>query len=110
MRRSMPSKRASRPAKRISSPENRVSSAPRRVSMPEKRCCSSRISAVSPKSRPPTNSSVTVSSLMASSPDAAFEADGEEFLRFDRELHRQLLQDVAAEPVDDQRQRILVGE
>src|SRR5438045_433058 len=41
--------------------------------------------------------------------DAAFEADGQELLRLDRELHRQLLQHLFAEPVDDQRQRVFVG-
>src|SRR4051794_32410227 len=42
--------------------------------------------------------------------DAAFEAHREEFLRLDRELHRQFLQDLLAEAVDDQRQGVLVGE
>src|SRR5579862_10045579 len=42
------------------------------------------------------------------SSDAAFEADRQQLLRFDRELHRQFLQDVLAEAVDDQRERVLV--
>src|SRR3954453_4305151 len=40
--------------------------------------------------------------------NAAFKAHGEQFLRLDRELHRQFLQDLLAEAVDDQRQRVLV--
>src|SRR5437588_3003323 len=40
--------------------------------------------------------------------DAAFEADGQQLLRLDRELHRQLLQHLFAEAVDDQRQRVFV--
>src|SRR5260221_5380059 len=51
-----------------------------------------------------------ISSIITGLPDAAFEADREELLRLDRELHRQLLQDVPAEAVDDQGQRVLVGE
>src|SRR6185437_4558654 len=46
----------------------------------------------------------------ATSSDAAFEADGEELLRLDREFHRQLLQHFLAEAVDDQRQRVLGAE
>src|SRR5207248_10542236 len=41
---------------------------------------------------------------------AAFEADREQLLRLDREFHRQLLQHLLAEAVDDERQRILVRE
>ena len=41
------------------------------------------------------------------STDAAFEADAEQFLRLDGELHRQLLQHFLAEAVDDQRDRVL---
>src|SRR3954451_8643022 len=41
-------------------------------------------------------------------PDAAFEAHGEQLLRLDRKLHWQFLEDLLAEAVDDQRQRILV--
>src|SRR5208337_4687019 len=41
------------------------------------------------------------------SSDAAFEADSDQLLRLDRKLHRQLLQDVADKPVDDQRRRLL---
>src|SRR5205823_10310306 len=103
-------KRLSMPVMRLSIAANRASSPSKRASKPSNRCCRSRTSAVRPNSRAPNSSRVMVSSLIASSPDAAFEADGEELLRLDRELHRQLLQDVPAEPVDDQRQRILVGE
>ena len=42
------------------------------------------------------------------SADAAFEADREQLLRLDRELHRQFLQHLLAEAVDDQRQRIFL--
>src|SRR5208282_2804654 len=41
------------------------------------------------------------------SSDAAFEADCDQLLRLDRKLHRQLLQDIADESVDDQRRRLL---
>src|ERR1700730_697547 len=42
--------------------------------------------------------------------DAAFEADGEQLLRFDGQLHGELLQHFLAEAVDDQRQRVLLLE
>src|ERR1700690_1813619 len=42
--------------------------------------------------------------------DAAFEAHGEKLLRLDRELHRQFLQHLFAEAVDDQRQRVFLRE
>jgi hypothetical protein len=42
------------------------------------------------------------------SADAPFETDADEFLRFDRELHRQLLQHLAAEAVDDHRDGLLL--
>ena len=38
---------------------------------------------------------------------AAFEADAEQLLRLDRELHRQLLEDFLAEAVDDHVHRVL---
>src|SRR5208283_1427398 len=38
---------------------------------------------------------------------APFERDRDQLLRFDRELHRQLLQHVPHEAVDDQRRRLL---
>ena len=41
------------------------------------------------------------------SSDTPFKADGEQFLRLDREFHRQFLQHFLAEAVDDQRYRIL---
>ena len=37
--------------------------------------------------------------------DTSFQADPQQLLRFDRELHRQLLQHLAGEAVDDQRDR-----
>src|SRR6476469_8407473 len=40
------------------------------------------------------------------STDRAFEADRDQLLRLDREFHRQLLQHVAHEAVDDQRRRL----
>src|SRR5215472_15061072 len=40
------------------------------------------------------------------SADTAFQADADQLLRLDRELHRQLLQDLLAEAVDDQRYSI----
>src|SRR5271168_1490570 len=39
-------------------------------------------------------------------PDTAFETDGKQLLRLDREFHRQFLQHLLAEAVDDQRHRI----
>src|SRR5438067_10495732 len=98
-----------RPSKALANPSNRASRPAKRASNPVKRCCRSRTSAVSPNRRAPNSSRVMVSSLMASA-DAAFEADGEELLRLDGELHRQFLQDLLAEAVDDQRQCVLVGE
>src|SRR5690348_11961093 len=41
------------------------------------------------------------------SSDASFEADAEQLLRFDRELHRQLAEDALAEAVDDHRDGVL---
>src|SRR5579863_1994813 len=103
----MASIRASTPEKRFSNALNRRSSAEKRASSVPERCCRSRTSAVNAINRAPNRSRVTPSSLIVS-PDAAFEADGEELLRFDRELHRQFLQHVLAEAVDDQGQRVLV--
>src|SRR6187399_1217013 len=42
--------------------------------------------------------------------NGSFETEAEEFLRFDRELHRQFLDDFLAETVDDHRDRVLGGE
>ncbi len=44
------------------------------------------------------------------SPNAAFETDGNELLRFGQELHRQLLEHVADEAVHDQRHRLFLGQ
>src|SRR5258707_8873287 len=48
--------------------------------------------------------------LRPSSSHAALEADRDELLPLDREFHRQLLQHVLDEAVDDQRHRLLGGE
>src|SRR5690606_11991217 len=42
--------------------------------------------------------------------DRPFEADVQQVLRLDRELHRQLLEDLAAESVDDHVDRVFLGE
>src|SRR5690606_6492642 len=42
--------------------------------------------------------------------DRALEADVQQILRLDRELHRQLLEDLAAESVDDHIDRVFLGE
>src|SRR5580704_10176320 len=42
--------------------------------------------------------------------DTTFETDRQQLLRLDGELHRQLLQHFLAEPVDDQRQRVLIAQ
>src|SRR3546814_36643 len=44
------------------------------------------------------------------SADAALQADADELLRLDRELHRKLLEHFAAEAVDDQRHGVLFGD
>src|SRR5919202_6283281 len=44
------------------------------------------------------------------SADAAFEADADELLGLDRELHGELLQHVLDEAVDDERHGLLLGE
>src|SRR5215469_16180737 len=41
-----------------------------------------------------------------SSPDAAFEADGQQLLGLDRKFHRQFFEHLLAEAVDDQRYRV----
>ena len=43
-------------------------------------------------------------------PTDAFERDPDQLLRLDGELHRQLLDDVLDEAVDDERDRLLLGE
>ena len=48
--------------------------------------------------------------LRRSSPDAAFEADRQELLRLEGKLHRQLLEDILAEAVDDQAHRVLLAQ
>src|SRR5260370_36718667 len=44
------------------------------------------------------------------SPDAAFEAHGQQLLSFDRKFHRQLLEHFLAKTVDDQRYRVFRAE
>src|ERR1700730_8268344 len=46
----------------------------------------------------------------AASADAPFERNRDQFLRFHREFHRQLLQHIAHEAVDDQSRRLLARE
>src|SRR5919199_6616058 len=83
-----------------SSPVGTSMSIPRRIGLPS-------ISAVSP-------SIFNISRILlggrapAGSTDAPFEADLQQLLRLDRELHRQLLQHLAAEAVDDEADRVLL--
>jgi hypothetical protein len=58
------------------------------------------VSALETASDPP-NPGLIIPSLS----NATFEANGEELLRLDRELHGQLLQHLFAETIDDERQR-----
>ena len=44
------------------------------------------------------------------SPHAPFKRDADQLLRLDGELHRQFLDDVLDEAVDDQRDRLLLAE
>src|SRR5882724_2851243 len=67
-------------------------SSPRRISLPSTSTCRFSTSSMVP-------------SLRASA-DAALEADAEQLLRLDGELHRQVLQYLAAEAVDDRGDRV----
>src|SRR4029077_14396248 len=48
--------------------------------------------------------------MLSRSTDRAFEAHVQQFLRLDREFHRQLLEHLAAEPVHDHVDRVLFVE
>src|SRR4051812_18039783 len=54
-----------------------------------------------------SSSATALSSADMISADRAFQADRDQLLRFDRELHRQLLQHVLDETVDHERHRLL---
>src|SRR3954462_6728125 len=54
------------------------------------------------------SSTIRISSvLFRSLSDTSLEANSQQLLRLDRELHRQLLEDLLAEPVHDHRDRVL---
>src|SRR6185295_14511980 len=53
------------------------------------------------------SSTIRISSVFCPLPDAALETDPQQLLRLDGELHRQLLEDLLAEPVHDHRDRVL---
>src|SRR5690606_7447342 len=85
------------------SPAPTSRSKPRRISLPSTETCRSLIFSI--------RSSNTIGLVMTRPPgsaDAALQADREQLLGLDRELHRQLLHHLFAEAVDDQRNRILV--
>src|SRR5260370_37035534 len=87
------------------SPSATDKSTPFRISRPSSsRACKFLISSI-------TMSVVTMSVVPGLGlADTAFETDRQQLLRLDGKLHRQLLQHFLAEPVDDQRQRILIAQ
>src|SRR6202040_3029085 len=93
-------------------------SIPRKISRPSvSRACRSLISSIStlfhqiyPRDRSTSGLLFLQGKYRTPSSDAAFEAHGEQLLRFDREFHRQLFQHFLAEAVDDQRHGVLGAE
>src|ERR1700755_3103838 len=73
-------------------PAGIVRSMPFRIALPATLTCRFSISSM-----------ITLGLSVLRLTDAAFQADADELLRPHGELHRQLLQDVAAESVDDHR-------
>src|SRR5215472_12442323 len=98
------------------SPAGTARSIPFRISRPSSsRTCKFSISSmliVSLSSRRKPGPIVAVDTEQGMPPiwelaDAALEADGQKLLRLDGEFHRQFLQHLLAETVDDQRHRVL---
>src|SRR5690606_31255307 len=75
------------------SPEPTSRSSPRRICRPSTDTWRSLIESIR----------ILLAKLKRCSADAAFEAHAEQVLRFHRELHRELLEHLAAEAVDDHR-------
>src|SRR3712207_5329026 len=83
------------------SPGPTASERPLMIFLPSTLTCRSLISSMTIRSLP---------ILGCGSADAAFKGDAEELPGLDRELHRQLLHHLAAEAVDDERHRVLLGD